>query len=547
MLTSNVWKTCKRTSPLTCFIVNIRSNGQVEKLAVCKYPILNCGFCADYYELKGPSNNTAVGFLKIENMQYPSVQLEHTAFVSSVACSNNSIRVAFNNRKAFSVAQADWSSYKSGVLLITADPKCRLSTEVMERGYVLVKNMTADNSTMTVIGQSEPVSFVQAVGQETPIDFSFGNFQANSTDGFNIPATGPPGKANGTAVYPPSSPANTTLRDPSGDSGFDEDLDRKIGVMTTEEFETQMLRRYNVTLEDISGDDDIPDLLPGFGLRRRHLVRRGLFKSIKKGLKKSFNKDFTFDTKKNQQTKQTPWGVGVELFSKTTPGGSGSAAVYCVDCGADGKMVLQGKVTFSVIKGLETGYISADGNLHAGLQIGIVASYKDHWGFEKDIVTVPLTPYTIPGIITLGPSLSLAAGAELDILAEGQLLAGITADVPNFSARFDLKDQEKSVIPNFGPQAKPVFDGKGKIVISADAFLALKLAVGSLLVLADLAGAIYFPVVCMYEERVYPKLFLAKDPVDGVAKLEDAKLEGVITGSKVKDCGYLPMKHDALH
>ena len=239
---------------------------------------------------------------------------------------------------------------------------------------------------------------------------------------------------------------------------------------------------------------------------------------------KSFNKDFSFDTKKNQQTTQTPWGPGVELFSKTTPGGSGSAAVYCVDCGAEGKMVLQGKVTFSIIKGLETGYISADGNLHAGLQIGIVASYKDHWGFEKDIVTVPLTPYTIPGIITLGPSISLSAGAELDILAEGQLLAGIKADVPNFSARFDLKDHDKSVMPDFGPQAQPVFDGKGKIVISADAFLALKLAVG-----VNILSGVFDKSVGIVEK---PKLFLkagvdASFSLDGGGQFADPNCKGL--------------------
>lgn len=229
-------------------------------------------------------------------MQYPSVQLEHTAFISSVGCSNDSVRVTFNNRKAFEVAQTDWSSHKSGVILISTNPQCRLSTELMERGYILVRSVTVDNSTMTIVGRHKPITFAEAVGNETPIDFSFGNFQTNSTDGFNVPATGPAGRLNGTGVYPPFShpnatvPAsNNTLRDPSGDTSFDEDLDRTIGIMTAEEFKTQMLGRYNVSLEDILDDEDIPDLLPGHKIRRRHLVRRGLFKSIKKGLKKVLN------------------------------------------------------------------------------------------------------------------------------------------------------------------------------------------------------------------------------------------------------------------
>lgn len=229
-------------------------------------------------------------------MQYPSVQLEHTAYVSSVSCSNDSVRVIFNNRKAFSLAQADWSSHKSGVILISTNSQCRLSTELMERGYILVRSMTADNSTMTIVGKHKPIGFAEAVGHETPIDFSFGNFQANSTDGFTVPATSSVGNLNGTAGHPLFSPpnttvpvGNTTLRDPSGDSSFDEDLDRAIGIMTAEEFEIHMLGRYNVSLEDILDDEDIPDLLPGHKIRRRHLVRRGLFKSIKKGLKKVLN------------------------------------------------------------------------------------------------------------------------------------------------------------------------------------------------------------------------------------------------------------------
>lgn len=51
----------------------------------------------------------------------------------------------------------------------------------------------------------------------------------------------------------------------------------------------------------------------------------------------------------------------------------------------------------------------------------------------------------------------------------------------------------------------------------------------------------------MYHSSIFPKLFLAKDPLDGVAKLEDEKLQSVITGSKVKACGYSPMRLETLH
>jgi hypothetical protein len=64
------------------------------------------------------------------------------------------------------------------------------------------------------------------------------------------------------------------------------------------------------------------------------------------------------------------------------------------------------------------------------------------------------------------------------------------------------------------------------------------------MILSDLGGDIYFPIICVYDsETVYPKLFLAKDGETGVATLMSNRPDilRTVTGSAIKQCGYVPL------
>ncbi|KAK7051059.1 hypothetical protein VNI00_005171 [Paramarasmius palmivorus] len=51
----------------------------------------------------------------------------------------------------------------------------------------------------------------------------------------------------------------------------------------------------------------------------------------------------------------------------------------------------------------------------------------------------------------------------------------------------------------------------------------------------------YYPVVCVYGDKQYSKLFLATDPDAGVKVLQDVQYQATITGGLVSSCAYLPL------
>ncbi|KAI6400534.1 hypothetical protein MCOR12_011258 [Pyricularia oryzae] len=57
----------------------------------------------------------------------------------------------------------------------------------------------------------------------------------------------------------------------------------------------------------------------------------------------------------------------------------------------------------------------------------------------------------------------------------------------------------------------------------------------------DPAMELSYPAVCTYADGSMPRLFLVRDPVDGLAVLATAAVEHSITGGKVQDCFLMPV------
>lgn len=70
------------------------------------------------------------------------------------------------------------------------------------------------------------------------------------------------------------------LKDPSGDSDFDEYLDSKIGKIDADALNNGTLAQFNITLEDFYGGSDLPDLAT------ENLTKRKIGDRIKKAVKK---------------------------------------------------------------------------------------------------------------------------------------------------------------------------------------------------------------------------------------------------------------------
>lgn len=173
--------------------------------------------------------DVAVGFVSVPELSYPAVQLEHTNYVSAMACSDGTATVTFNDFKAFEIAKSDWPKQTAGVVLITTSPTCSLGKSGEIRHYVLISDIETDDSTMIVRGSIKRLEFTEAVGAENPIDVKFGNFSPNGKKGFDSSTIPGPGD-NSTAGHP-TTPSGNSTRLVVPDDEFDGNLDEQIGTL----------------------------------------------------------------------------------------------------------------------------------------------------------------------------------------------------------------------------------------------------------------------------------------------------------------------------
>jgi hypothetical protein len=184
----------------------------------------------------------------------------------------------------------------------------------------------------------------------------------------------------------------------------------------------------------------------------------------------SINKQFTKDLSLSEYplNAQTPWGSGYTMYN-----GSDIQA-YCVGCGANGQVHLTATLIFSLTEGLKEGSVAANGSLHSVFQLGIVAAASVVEPFPNvTILTVPLAGLELPGIVTIGPTITLGAGRSLTIDASGQLLAGVILDWPSVYAKVDVAAISSSTATGFTPNVNPVFQANGQLSAVADAHLAI--------------------------------------------------------------------------
>lgn len=150
---------------------------------------------------------------------------------------------------------------------------------------------------------------------------------------------------------------------------------------------------------------------------------------------------------------------------------------YCVGCGVNGRITITGRLIFSVASGLKEGSIGADGNFHGVMELGFVAN-----GLQKEIpianttiASLSLSDLVLPGIIQLGPTISLGAGASLILSASGNLVAGAILDWPAIHAKLDVVSLSDAEASGFAPDVTPIFSVDGSISAAIDVHLTASL------------------------------------------------------------------------
>jgi hypothetical protein len=168
-----------------------------------------------------------------------------------------------------------------------------------------------------------------------------------------------------------------------------------------------------------------------------------------------------------QPEESSPWGDAFKMWSCGDKcGGSGNdIAVYCVDCGFHGDLETGGSIRVSPILGVLGGTVEINGNLKAGLNLGLDAQggvFKDNI-FKKQLLAIGLTPYQIPGVIVVGPMLKVDIDADIDVKSKGQLLAGLDLSWSNLDMYIDIMQPWKSQAAGFQPTLEKQFKVTGQL------------------------------------------------------------------------------------
>ncbi|MCJ1351602.1 MAG: hypothetical protein MMC33_001586 [Icmadophila ericetorum] len=194
--------------------------------------------------------------------------------------------------------------------------------------------------------------------------------------------------------------------------------------------------------------------------------------TVSKRGSKSLSDTFPFNEYATSDT--TPFGAGYQLFSDST------LTLDCVGCGTQGSITISGSVSYSIFPpGIHSVSVGTNGNLAVTMVVGVVANGL-HVNVPIDtinILTVPLTPFEIPGIFSIGPQIQLQAKAAIGVTATGSLLSGVTLDWPAFSATINA-DGNGASASGFTPTVTPTNSANGTISASLNVGLPVSFGIG---------------------------------------------------------------------
>ncbi|KAK2765124.1 hypothetical protein FQN54_008823 [Arachnomyces sp. PD_36] len=169
-------------------------------------------------------------------------------------------------------------------------------------------------------------------------------------------------------------------------------------------------------------------------------------------------------------------------FALSKPSAAG--AVQCAKCGIVGDITVDGEFAFSIKDGITKGEISFENKetltISAILGITVKGTISGDIGkIEKQLKAQALSPFSIPGIFTIGPQVSVSAAATLDVTGRIELLTGGELTIAAGIARASLVDKSRNKLTGFTPEFKPVFKATaGEIGLTMDFGLPVALEAG---------------------------------------------------------------------
>lgn len=152
--------------------------------------------------------------------------------------------------------------------------------------------------------------------------------------------------------------------------------------------------------------------------------------------------------------------------------------MFCVNCGVKGSVKATGRINATPLSGIKEASIGISGDMYVGLYLGVNAFAKWEKEWEKEIFEKGLPGWSIPGIVTLGPKITLKAKAMVGVQAEGQILTGASLTWPGFQATLDIAHPGKSSQGGWKPNVDRTFQVHGGVTATAAIGLPVELWFG---------------------------------------------------------------------
>lgn len=172
----------------------------------------------------------------------------------------------------------------------------------------------------------------------------------------------------------------------------------------------------------------------------------------------------------------------LEVISQDLLGNNNNAPgieFWCLNCGIEGDIKATGTLSASISSGITKGQITVSGDIYAGIFLGVNAYAELEKVYTDELFTVGLPGWSIPGIVDLGPALTLAAQAEVRVEVLGQILLGASVTWPSIQATLDFVDSSDSSHSGWTPIVQTEFQSQSQITAYASLGMPLTIAFGS--------------------------------------------------------------------
>ncbi|GKZ32162.1 hypothetical protein AbraIFM66950_001342 [Aspergillus brasiliensis] len=447
-----------------------------------------------HFRENGKTENDTSSFgHMVSNFNHPTVVLDHSLHISSVTCSPGEMNICFESEDAERQASEEWNPSQSPLILATYHSGCG-DYSSGARSYWNVSAITFQSGQRCARASVTEVPLEEAAKD---FDLAFGHYQTTNNGAVTRRSTGD------TMIA--SSSTEDITDDPEALSDF-------FGIQITEDYtevpEAEPLQ-YNgsATIERRQVLHRRWDPI-GWIKEKVTQVKEAVVEGYHKYVEPVVKKVVDFGEKIGnliQDALGYEWSLAASVSQSWNIGGKGTQKVpttsglfgegeglviaasgvfpgelSCENCYAKGDVSVSGHIGWSISDGLKTGYLKAGGSWDSQLALAMkLQGQKKIEGYKKQLLSKNLVNLEIPGVISIGPEVSLSAVIDIYFQAQANVLIGGRFEVSSGEAYLDLVSTANNKLSGFNTKFTPIykFDG-AEATVTLDFGLPLGLEFG---------------------------------------------------------------------